>query len=171
MSYQISFVATVPDVPAFERLLRDYYDDVLQIAEAAGMVGLSAAEMVRSSIEHLDEMLPPDGRLALAHDAEGQLVGCGAFRRIRPDAAEMKRMYVRPEARRSGLGRKLVEMRIEEARQMGCRFLYADTVKGNRPMLAMYEAFGFRTVPRYPGNANPPEYAPYLVYLEYSFPA
>ena len=50
---------------------------------------------------------------------------------------------------------------------MGCKAVYADTVRGNRPMLSIYERFGFRYVPRYEGNANPPEMADHLVYLEY----
>jgi hypothetical protein len=35
-------------------------------------------------------------------------------------------------------------------------------------MLSMYERFGFRYIQRYPENANPIEFEPYLVYLEYS---
>ena len=45
--------------------------------------------------------------------------------------------------------------------------IYVDTAKGNRPMLSMYERFGFKYIERYPENANPAEYAPYLVYLAY----
>ena len=52
---------------------------------------------------------------------------------------------------------------------MGCRAVYADTYRGNRPMLNIYERHGFRHIPRYPENANPPEFEPYLVYLEYRF--
>jgi GNAT superfamily N-acetyltransferase len=126
--------------------------------------------MVDSSIEHLDEMLPPNGRLALARSQDGRLMGCGALRQIRPDAVEMKRMFVRPEAQGHGLGRRLFEMRIAEAKKMGCRAIYADTVKGNRSMLSMYEKFGFQYIPRYPENANLPEHAPFMVFLEYRIP-
>ena len=75
-------------------------------------------------------------------------------------------MYVRPKARGLGLGRLLFEYRVEEARRMGCDTLYADTVKGNAPMLSMYEKFGFSYIPRYPENANGPELEPFLVYLK-----
>jgi GNAT superfamily N-acetyltransferase len=169
MTIETSFVSEVTDLPEFEALLLDYYKDVLQVAEAAGLPKLAPEDIVASSIDHLDEMLPPNGRLALARDAHGRLVGCATLRRIRPDAVEMKRMYVRPEARGNGLGQQLFEMRIQEAKRMGCRAVYADTAKGNRPMLSMYERFGFRYVSRYPENANLVEYEPYLVYLEYIF--
>lgn len=169
MKIDVSFVSEVPDKAAFEELLFDYYTDVGQVARAAGVPDFVPEDLVASSIDALDEMLPPNGRLALAHDGAGRLVGCGAYRCVRPDAVEMKRMFVRPEARGAGLGRRLFEMRIEEARKTGARVIYADTAKGNRPMLEMYERYGFTYIPRYPENANPPEYEPYLVFLEYRF--
>ena len=170
MSVEVSFVSKVTDLPEFEALLLDYYTDVLRVAAKAGLPELPPQDLVDASIAHLDEMLPPDGRLALARNKQGRLVGCGTLRRIRPDAVEMKRMYVRPEARGQKLGQRLFEMRMAEARRMGCRAVYADTAKGNRPMLSMYERFGFNYIQRYPENANPEEYEPYLVYLVYEFP-
>jgi GNAT superfamily N-acetyltransferase len=168
MTIEISFVSEVTNLSEFEDLLLEYYSDVLHIAEAAGLPKLAPEDLVQSSVSNLDEMLPPNGRLALVRGADGRLLGCGTLRRIRPDAVEMKRMFVRPEARGKGLGQRLFEMRIKEARKMGCRAVYADTAKGNRSMLSMYERFGFRYIQRYPENANPIEFEPYLVYLEYS---
>ena len=170
MIVDVSFVDEVEDLPAFRNLLKDYYRIVLRAFEAAGGPVLSPEELAESSLEHLDEMLPPLGRLALARGENGRLLGCGTLRRIRPDAVEMKRMFVRPEAQGLGLGKKLFNMRIEEARKMGCQAVFADTAKGNRPMLSIYERFGFNYISRYPENANPPEFEPYLVYLEYRFP-
>lgn len=167
MPPHVSFVPEVPDLAAFEDLLVDYYGVVLKTLEAAGGPKLSPVEMARDSIETIDKMLPPKGRLALATDATGRLIGCGALLQIRPDAVEMKRMFVRPEAQGTGLGRTLFEMRLAEARAMGCTTVYADTARGNRAMLAMYERYGFRYIDRYAENANPPDMAPYLVFLEY----
>ena len=170
LALHVSFVSEVTDVAAFEELLLDYYRVVLKVLEVAGGPVLAPQDMVDSSIEHLDEMLPPEGRLALARSQDGRLVGCGALRRIRPDAVEMKRLFVRPEVQGQGLGRKLFEMRIAEARDMGCKAIYADTARGNRPMLSMYEKYGFQYIPRYAENANPPEFEPFLVFLEYRIP-
>ena len=170
MIADVSFVSEVEDPQAFRNLLTDYYTNVLKTLEAAGGPILSPEELTESSLDHLDEMLPPQGRLVLARAEDGRLLGCGTLRRIRPDAVEMKRMFVRPGAQGLGLGKRLFNMRIEEARNMGCRAVFADTAKGNRPMLSIYERFGFKYVLRYPENANPPELEPYLVYLEYRFP-
>jgi GNAT superfamily N-acetyltransferase len=170
MIADVSFVTEVRDLPAFGNLLTDYYRIALQKLEAAGGPTLRPEALAESTLEHLDEMLPPKGRLVLAQGEDGRLLGCGTLRWLRPDAVEMKRMFVRPEAQGLGLGQRLFEMRIAEARKMGCRAIYADTVKGNRPMLSIYERFGFTYIPRYPENGNPPEFEPYLVFLEYRFP-
>lgn len=170
MPAEFLFVSEVKDLPSFRDLLIEYYKIILKTFEVAGGPVLVPEEMADNSIEHLDEMLPPEGRLVLAYGEDEKLLGCGALRRIRPDAVEMKRMFVRPEAQGQGLGKRLFEMRIEEARKMGCSAIYADTAKGNRSMLAMYEKFGFHYIQRYRENANPPEFEPYLVFLEYRFP-
>ncbi len=77
----------------------------------------------------------------------------------------MKRLYVLPDCQGHGLGRRLIEARIDGARAMGLSDLYADTVIGNDDMLRLYDRLGFRHIDRYPENANPPERDPWLVYL------
>jgi GNAT superfamily N-acetyltransferase len=167
MSPKLEFVTALPDPQAFEALMRDYYQVMIDKLVAAGGPNHSAKDLAADTMAHIDTLLPPDGRVLLATKDDGTLIGCGVIRRIRPDAAELKRMYVRPEAQGLGLGRQLFEMRIAEARNMGCTHLYADTITGNTAMLSMYEKFGFRYIPRYPENANDPELAPYLVFLEH----
>ncbi len=166
MDIRLEFVATPPDLPAFETLMREYFRIVTAMLAEAGGPEYAPEELAGNTVAHLGDLAPPEGRLLLATREDGRLMGCGAIRRIRPDAAEFKRMFVRPEAQGMGLGRRLFEARIAEARRMGCGTLYADTVKGNTAMLSMYEKFGFSHVPRYPENANVPELEPWLVYLE-----
>lgn len=167
MRYSFEFVTDPPDLPAFQALMQEFFETMLAKLVAVGGPQLSAPELAAGTVANLDAMRPPKGRLLLATRDDGRLIGCGVLRQIRPDAAELKRMYIRPEARGHGLGRQLFERRIEEARRMGCKTLYADTIKGNTAMLSMYERFGFTYMPRYPENANGPELAPYLVYLEH----
>lgn len=166
MGVDLRFVSTLPDPAAFEALMRDYYQIMGEKLVNAGGPRLSAPDMARDTMAHMGDLLPPYGRTLLATLADGALVGCGVIRKIRNDAAELKRMYVRPDAQGMGLGRQLFEMRIAEARSMGCKFVYADTVRGNTAMLSMYEAFGFKYISRYPENANIADLDPYLVYLE-----
>ena len=170
MAITLSFVSNLPDPSAFQALMREYYQVMIDKVIAIGGPAPSAEELAADTMAHLDDLLPPKGRTLLATVDNGTLVGCGVIRKIRPDAAELKRMYVRPSAQGSGLGRRLFEMRIAEARRMGCTNLYADTVKGNRAMLSMYEKFGFSYIPRYPENPNSAELDPFLVYLECRLP-
>ena len=170
-SVDLRFVDAVPDIPAFRALLVDYYESVRPGIRGAGGPDISARAMAAATILDLDALLPPDNRLLLGWNDEGRLVACGTLRRIRPDAVEMKRLFVRPEAQGTGLGRRVFEMRIAEARAMGCSAIYADTYKGNSRMLSIYEGFGFKRISRYPENANPPDFDPFLVYLEYRLDA
>ncbi len=164
MDITLTFVDEIPDRPALAALLEAYGREMMPRLAAIGGPKVDPAHL-SSVIDRPEELLPPRHRLVLAHDADGSLVGCASLRRIRDDAAEMKRMFVVPRARGTGLGRRLFEVRIEEARAMDLKWLYADTIKGNRPMLGMYEKFGFDYIDRYPENANPAVFEPFLVYL------
>ncbi|MEJ8561241.1 GNAT family N-acetyltransferase [Yoonia sp. GPGPB17] len=146
-------------------MISEYWHHMVQLLADAGAPSYAADDLTADTMAHLDDMAPPKGGILLATSEDGALLGCGFIRKIRPDAAEFKRMYVRPKARGLGIGRRLFELRVKEAQRMGCKTLYADTVKGNTPMLSMYEKFGFTYIPRYPENANSPELEPYLVYL------
>ena len=169
MQIDLRFVDHVADLPAFQDLLREFYTAVTPGLIAAGGPRLDAPDMAAQTIANLSDLLPPRNRLILGWDDTGRLMACATLRRIRPDAVEMKRLFVRPEARGTGTGQRLFDMRIKAAKAMGCRAIYADTYKGNQAMLAIYEKFGFRRIARYPENANPPDMAPALVFLEYRF--
>jgi len=100
---------------------------------------------------------PPGGALILARSAGGNLVGTVALRAF--DATrgicEMKRLYVAPAGRGQGLGRRLAERAIDEARRLGYRAIRLDTLPVMREAQALYAALGFRDIANY--NANPIE--------------
>jgi GNAT superfamily N-acetyltransferase len=96
--------------------------------------------------EKFDQVLPPSGSYYLAWSAKGALVGTGALRTVSPGVGEMKHLFVRPEARGTGLGRALVEARIADARAMGIKTLLADTFAANTEMPALYDRLGFSRV-------------------------
>ena len=102
---------------------------------------------------------PPGGVLLLAMDGERPL-GCVALRRYDGDAAEMKRLYLRPEARGRGFGVALVEAALAEARRLGYRRVRLDTVPGMEAAQAIYRSLGFRPIPPY--RKNPIQGAAFL---------
>lgn len=94
---------------------------------------------------------PPRGRLLLAWLGEG-VVGCVALRPIDAQTCEMKRLYLRPGLRGSGLGRKLVERICTEARQAGYGRICLDTVPQMKSAIALYTHLGFAPVAPYVHN-------------------
>ena len=66
-----------------------------------------------------------------------------------PNAAEMKRLYVRPAYRGAGLGRLLAEGILDAARQGGYDCVLLDTLDDMEAARALYEELGFEEVPPY----------------------
>lgn len=97
---------------------------------------------------------PPAGRLLLALDGES-LVGSVAVRHVGPgpEICEMKRLYIRPAGRGTGLGRRLAEAIISEARQIGYLRMRLDTDPGMVAARHIYHSLGFRSIDNY--NRDP----------------
>jgi len=92
----------------------------------------------------------PHGALLLARDAAGVPVGCVALRLLaEPHTCEMKRLYVPPAARGTGLGRALVDAVIAEARRLGYRALCLDTLPSMAKAVAIYRGLGFVEIAPY----------------------
>ena len=94
----------------------------------------------------------PEGRL-LTVSVDGIIAGCIALRKLEDNICEMKRLYLRGEFRGSGLGNKLIEKVIEEARVIGYQKMRLDTLPGKMAKaVKLYESHGFRQIPAYYHN-------------------
>lgn len=86
----------------------------------------------------------PEGRLYLARSADGAPLACIGIRPHHGGACEIKRLYVRPAARGTGLGSALIREAIGAARQMGYAEALVTTLPQSMPRAAaMYERLGF----------------------------
>jgi putative acetyltransferase len=98
---------------------------------------------------------PPRGRLLLAIE-DDRPAGCVGLHPWDGDAAEMKRLYVRPAFRGRGLGRILAEAALAEARSIGYRSIRLDTIASlMQSAIALYRELGFREIPPYRSNPIP----------------
>lgn len=93
----------------------------------------------------------PAGCLLLAR-RRADPVGCVGLRPLgEPGLCEMKRLFVAPSARGSGLGMRLAEEAINEAIRRGYRMLVLDTFANMTSAIALYKQLGFETTPAYYG--------------------
>ncbi|MDX2158520.1 MAG: GNAT family N-acetyltransferase [Hyphomicrobiaceae bacterium] len=133
---------TDEDVASVARLLRAY---------AASLDVDLAYQSFEDELETLPgQYAPPAGVILLARSGDGTPVGCVALRPLAATGcSEMKRLYVAPAGRGVGLGRRLAEAAIEEARRRGYREVRLDTLPSMIAAQALYRACGFEDMAAY----------------------
>ena len=120
-------------------------------------------------LEHIGARLDPDaldhdvvrwaeeydgaaGVLLVVEAPAGDVVGTAGVRRLESEVGELKRMWIRPAHQGRGLGRRLLEACLDEARALGLRRVRLDTQARMEAAQALYRAYGFREIPDYNGN-------------------
>lgn len=128
------------DIPGVRAMLAEYVDWIgLDLAyqeideELAGLPG---------------EYAPPRGALLVAED-EGRLIGMIGLRPFDASISEMKRLFVRPEARGRGLAKQLIAQLLNEANAIGYTEIYLDTLPMMGDAQSLYVSLGFRDIPAY----------------------
>jgi ribosomal protein S18 acetylase RimI-like enzyme len=122
-------------------------------------IDLAFQDFERELAELPGAYAPPNGRLLLAVDGP-QIAGCVALRKLDVDCCEMKRLYVRPAYRGTGLGRTLATAIIAEGRALGHRVMRLDTLPSMGAAIGLYRSLGFVPIPAY--RFNPVDGALYM---------
>lgn len=90
--------------------------------------------------------LPPEGRLVLA-SVDGEPAGCGGLVKITETDAELKRVYVAPGFRGTGVGRAVSEWLLREAARAGYRRAVLSTKESWTAAINLYRGLGFAAIP------------------------
>jgi DNA-binding MarR family transcriptional regulator/RimJ/RimL family protein N-acetyltransferase len=94
------------------------------------------------------DLTPPNGALIVARMRE-RAVGCVGLKRHGDDPAEVKRMWVSPEARGVGLGGRLLQEVERYARGIGIGTLRLETNGALTEAIALYRSRGYREIERF----------------------
>jgi GNAT superfamily N-acetyltransferase len=144
---QIDFRTADAAVPPASELLA---------AMEAEMLDLYADSMVAMPPAGPRDFTPPAGTYLVGF-VDGEPVCGGGLMRLPDGAAEIKRMYVVPAARRRGAARALLGALEARARELGYAIVRLDTGPRQPHAKALYAASGYAEIGNY--NANP--YAAY----------
>ncbi|MFD9509932.1 bifunctional helix-turn-helix transcriptional regulator/GNAT family N-acetyltransferase [Streptomyces mirabilis] len=137
---------TVETVDGASRDARDCLAGYAADIDARFPEGFDPAALVRP-----DEVSGDSGAFLVAYE-EGRPVGCGALRGLAPDAGEIRHVWVRPEARRLGLARRILDALERAAVSRGYGVVRLDTHAVLTEAQAMYRACGYTEIPRYDDN-------------------
>jgi ribosomal protein S18 acetylase RimI-like enzyme len=128
------------DLPEIRRMLEEY----------VAWIGLDLA------FQEIDEELaglpgdyaPPRGALFVA-EVGGRLLGMIGLRPFDGAICEMKRLYVRPEARGRGVAKQLIAAALDEAGRLRYSEIRLDTLPMMGSAQSLYVSLGFADIPPY----------------------
>lgn len=154
--------------------VRELFWEYLQWANAKVQenfgVSFDIAAMFEDDMNTLDKFMPPKGRLLLGY-VEDEPMGIACLKALTEEIGEVKRMYVRPQARKRGLGRALLNQLLEEARQSGYRRVRLDSARFMTEAHQLYRTSGFREIQAYEGSEIPKDFQNHWIFMERELPA
>ena len=109
---------------------------------------------VNFTMNNLDKFAEPDVRLLLV-EVDGEIGGTISLRKIREDAGEIKRMYVKPKFRGKKLGNLMIEKVISISEENGFSKLFLDTSLFMSSAVSLYKKYGFKETTFYPESVIP----------------
>lgn len=146
MSHGITLRAVPYDHPDAVKL-----DDQVQLEYRARYEGEGDATVLDPAM-----FAPPNGLYFVAYDTTGAPVASGGWRArdespegYRDGDAELKRMYVIPEARGLGLARRILALLETDAREAGRLRMVLETGDQQPEAIALYRSSGYDDCPKF----------------------
>ncbi len=134
---------TAKDIEFFRTLLKEYADSL--------GIDLSFQNFEEELVNLSGCYAKPEGCILLA-EYGGKIAGCVALKKLSDGICEGKRLYVKPQFRGLEIGRKLMEVLIEEARKLGYTHIRGDTLASMKAAQALYASLGFKEIEPYTYN-------------------
>ncbi|AUB40140.1 Ribosomal protein S18 acetylase RimI and related acetyltransferases [Nostoc flagelliforme CCNUN1] len=149
-----------------QQLFWEYFNETKLIFSHQFGINLDVNTFFEQYMTQLHEFIPPSGCLLLGQ-YEAKIAGCACLRKIGEDIGEIKRMYVRPEFRRKGIARALLETIINEASNIGYSKIRLDSTPFAKEAHALYRVCGFQDIEPYLEKTEIPlEYRANWVFME-----
>ncbi len=155
------------------KLTEEYFtwinDEVQQrySIDTFSIIGESILEYAEKTLEQLSSYLPPEGIYYLLQ-VKGKIGGMGALRKLKKDVGEIKRMYIKPEYRKKGYGKAMLEQLLKKGKEFGFSTIRLDTGKFMDAAQYVYRSAGFQERYIYPETEVPPQFQPFWLYMEKS---
>ncbi|BAZ15677.1 GCN5-related N-acetyltransferase [Calothrix sp. NIES-4071] len=161
----IRFADIEKDINNIRELFNENLSEVHPIFARDFNINLDVNELLAQDIAKLNQFTAPNGGLFLAQ-VENKNVGCAGFRQNSESIAEVKRMYVKPEYRRQGIGRTLLQAIINQTSNIGYSKLRLDTPDYAQEAQSLYRSFGFKEISPYLESDIPEELHPKWIFME-----
>ena len=146
MSFRIDFADSVTDFDVARNLFIDYAESLEFSLSFQGF---------EEELEHLPgKYAAPGGCILLAWD-DLDCVGCAGMRPLSDNVCEMKRLYVKPVYRGTGLGRLLAEKIVQLGREKKYSRMQLDTLNSMHSAVGLYKSLGFVETDQYYNNPHP----------------
>ncbi len=141
----VTIVVADPTTPDARWCIEQYFAELNTRFD----VGFDPAQSISATA---DELVPPNGLLLIARFKE-KPVGCGALKFHADAPTELKRMWVSPDARGLGLGRRLLRELELHAQRAGATTVRLETNRALTEAIQLYRSSGYREVSAF--NAEP----------------
>ncbi|NVM45809.1 MAG: GNAT family N-acetyltransferase [Candidatus Lokiarchaeota archaeon] len=132
------------------------------------LMGKTVSKYVENSIEDLSSYVPPTGIYYIIQK-DSSIIGMGALRTLKKSIGEIKRMYIKPNYRGNGYGKKILELLLEKGKEFGFSSIRLDTGEFMTAAHRVYRLAGFQERERYLESEVPTFFLSHWLFMEKFF--
>ena len=129
------------------------------------ILGENVQEYAKKFLQEISSFLPPKGIYYIIQE-EGSIIGMGALRKLKKSIGEIKRMYIQPEYRGNGYGKKMLELLLKKGKELDFSSIRLDTGEFMTAAHQVYRLAGFREREQYPETEVPLPIQHLWLYME-----